>query len=189
MPDHTESIHETDTDAATSPADLFTLEEVAQLADKTDQFSSAIKDKLRSLVRSDPSYAPQLAELERLAQDAGLPETNDRLYAGWLFNQEFDRLLEAEDWQHPAEILDPDGNLGIGYQELINIAESRARRLAPTAAAAHQEVCRKLSEAHKGKQSKSDCVEVFVNALLTFDPEDAELLLGRAARAYRFHRR
>jgi len=35
-------------------------------------------------------------------------------------------LVEADGWQHPAELLDPDGSRGISYRELVCLAEARA---------------------------------------------------------------
>ena len=170
------------------PKCLFTLEELAEVADHSDQFTRATMDKLRQLVRSLEMFAPQLAYLEALAQDAGLDETrNDRLHAGLQCSRELDRLHEAEDWQHPAEVLDPQGGIGIDCAELAHIAEARARRVdEPITLLAIRE---KLENARAAEQARQDCVDAFVASLVAADPEDAEILLRRAERAYRFHRR
>lgn len=168
--------------------DLFSFAELAQLADRSDQFSRSTMDKLRILVHSMERFAPQLAYLKALAEDAGLPEDqDDRLHAGWLCNQEFDALQATPAWRHPAEVLDPDGNLGIGYAELIHIAGIRARRAEEPAAL--QAIGEKLRAAKSAEGPSQDCVDAFVTALLAAEPEDAEILLSRAERAYRFQRR
>ncbi len=170
------------------PEGLFTLEELAQVADRSDQFTRATMDKLRQLVRSLETFAPQLAYLDALAEDAGLDATrDDRLHAGLQCNQELDRLHQAEDWQHPAEVLDPEGVIGIDYQELVPIAEARARRVdEPVSLLAIRD---QLENARAAEQAGQDCVDAFVAALLAGAPQVAEILLRRAARAYRFHRR
>ena len=164
-----------------------TLEDVAQLADKSDQLSCATMDHLRLFVRSDELFAPQLTVLESMARDAGLGESNDRLYAGLQCNEELDDLLESRDWQHPAEVLDPEGTLGISYRELIRIAEARARRAEESAAL--DEVRDKLELALAAEKAKTYCVDAFVAALLAMDSKEAERLLRRATRAYRSHQR
>ncbi len=163
-----------------------TLDDLAHLADSSDQFARETMDRLRHHVRSQPLFAPELAYFEALARDAGLSERHDRRRASLQCNDELDRLLAADSWQHPADVLDPEGIVGIGYRELIHIAEARARRAAePDALHAVRD---KLKRARDADQAKTDCVDTFIAALLTHDPEGAETLLRRAARVYRFHR-
>ncbi len=169
------------------PEGLLTLEELAQVADRSDQFTRATMDKLRLLVRSLEQFAPQLAYLDALAEDAGLGETrDDRLYAGLLGNQELDRLVEAKASLHPAKVLDPDGSLGIDYSELIHIAEARACRLGEPATL--EAIRDKLEGARTAEKTTDDCMGTIVTALLALDPEDALILLRRVRRVYHAHR-
>ncbi len=52
--------------------DLLTLEELAYLADRGDQIPIAAARRVPDLVRSDPRFAEQVAELEALAREAGM---------------------------------------------------------------------------------------------------------------------
>ena len=45
-----------------------------------------------------------------------MPATDSRLHVGLRCLEDIERLVQADDWQHPAEVLDPTGEEGISYR-------------------------------------------------------------------------
>lgn len=165
--------------APLTPAD------VAALVDEKVELTHDTIERLRHLVRSSPCYAGELARLDALATDADLNEDrDDRLSAGLMLHLEFRSLLNAPSWQHPAEVLDPQGVIGISYEALLSIAEALLPGCEDPEALT--EVRRKLEQAWDEEKAQKECVGLFVERLLEADPEDAERLLRRAKREYRF---
>ncbi len=109
--------------------DLLTLEDVAMLLSHTDHLPARVALKLPRVIGTDPRLAAHVGQLQDMAREAGLEaECRDWPEIAFLCHRDLDRLLAAEDWQHPAEVLDPDGEVGVSYRELIRAAETRARR-------------------------------------------------------------
>lgn len=108
------------------PETLLTLEDVARLAAAGDQLPRALVPKLRAVVRSDPRFAPHFEQLEALAREAGLdPASETGIEDGFAAHQDLERLLAAEGWAHPAEVLDPAGEVGVACGAVLRIARAR----------------------------------------------------------------
>ncbi len=163
------------------PETGLTLEEIASLADGEDLHFEAIK-KLPALVRSHPRLAEPLAELRRLAEEAGGTSLRDAVD----LHRDFDRLAAAQ-WRHPAEVLDPD--VGICYPEMIAIASARAGK----ADGAERErligIRERLEQAHVEYRETEEFFDGVVDRLLTLDGDEAEKALCRLAEQHRFRRK
>ncbi len=171
------------TDPSTISQDLLTLEDVALLADGADSLPTSTKQRLRQLVLQDPRFSLHLEQLEGLAQEAGLGESQDRLGAALLVHGHYQQLEKAEGWEHPAEVLDPDGTIGVLHRELLHIARVRARGEKTGRSA---DILRKLDAAWAEEQRRDEFATGFVTRLLDFDPAEAELLLRRVGQELRW---
>ncbi len=169
------------------PEDLLTLEDAALLADPHGQLPKDTLDRVRRLVRTDPRATPHYTYLEALADEADMPETGDRLHVGFRCLEELDRLEEAEDWQHPAEVLDPTGDAGISYPELIQLAGVLAGE--ETEPGRYRDIKRKLEGAWSQEKVGDALAERFAARLCDYQPAEAERLLCQAARQYQARRR
>ena len=166
--------------------DLLTLEDVALLADPQSQIPKATIERLRQLVRSDPRLTPHYDFLEALAEQAQMPESDGRLYVGLRCLEDLERLVQVEDWQHPAEVLDPTGEKGISYAELIRFVRNLARR--DEKGKRYLSVERRLERAWSKEKAGDDLVERFAARLCEYPAADAERLLRQAARRYGLRR-
>ncbi len=157
----------------TTPKDPLTLEDIAVLADETDLPVDAVR-RMGEFARTHPLFAERIARLRALAEEAGV----ERLWDALLLSREFESLLQAETWEHPAEVLDPDGNLGIPYRELLHIAEARAARAEDSSV--FTVIRQKLSKARDAQRSAAAPVQNIVAQLLKHEPGKAEKLLHQA---------
>ena len=108
----------------TEPTKL-TLEDLALIVSDGD-IEGELQKRIANVIRSDSRFAEQFEQLEALAADAG----TDDLWDGFERNREFDRLLEAESWNDPAEVLNPDASelYEVSYRRLLAIADARIAR-------------------------------------------------------------
>ncbi len=166
---------------------LLSLEEVARIMGNVE-LSEEAASSLREAVRSDPRLAAPVAGLEAMARDAGIePAAAQDLWHAFRAHQCLDRLLAAEGWEHPAEILDAEGELEPYFRELIQVAKARAERTdEPSRLLA---VRRKLETAWTEEQAQAALVEGFAARLVAYEREVAEQLLRRAATEYRLRLR
>lgn len=167
--------------------DLLTLEDAALLADPEGQIPKDTLNRVRLLVRTDPRVNLHYEYLESLADAANMPETSDRLHRGLRYLEEVERLEAAGDWQHPGEILDPTGDVGISYPELVQLAGMLARQEGEQGR--YQSVERRLERAWSKDRAGDTLAERFAARLCDFQPAEAERLLRQAARRYQAHRR
>ncbi len=161
--------------------EVLTLEDVALLIDRTDQFPLDTLQRLRNLVTRDTRFSGHVERLEAMAREAELGESRDRMNAALLIHRHYRQLEQAEDWwHHPAEVLDPDGTIGVYYKELLAIARARANAGSPP------DFLGKLEAAWVDEQAKNDLAEDFATRLLTFDPSETDQLLFRVAQEVRW---
>ncbi len=138
--------------------------------------------------RTDPRFAGHYQALATLARGAGFhPVRDEDLETALDCHRDFHRLLETEDWEHPSEILDPAGELGVSYRELANIAAAFAERTGGAGRA--PAVREKLERAWADEREKVAPVVTFVARLLDHDDETAEELLRQASLEYKRQRR
>ncbi len=163
-----------------SPETALTLEEIATLADGTDALDN-VAWKLAPLVRSHPRLAGPIAELEAMAQDARVAGLRDAVD----LHHDFDRLAAAQ-WQHPAEVLDPDA--GISYPELIAIASARAGKARGAERRRLLGIRERLELAYADYRGREEFFEGVVDRLLELDQGAAEGLLKRLTEHHRFRR-
>ncbi len=161
---------------------VLTLEDIAALADGQDISDDTVR-RLSEWVHTDRQFAEPVRHLKALAGDAGVELLSD----GELLDRDFDRLLATEGWEHPAELLDPEGEVGVPYPELLAIAEARAEARAGRGedAAPIETVRRKLEHAARPHAS----VESLVDQVLERQPGDPERLLEQALAEVRVRRR
>ena len=167
--------------------EILTLEDAALLADPNGQLTRGALRRLRHLARTDPRVIPLFEYLEALADEAELPDTSNRLDAGLKCLTDVERLLQADDWQHPAEVLDPTGEVGVNYSGLVKLARAWARQAGESDR--HRVVGRKLEKAWSEDKARNQPVEDFVARLCQVEPEEAERLLRQAGLRYRARRR
>ncbi len=167
--------------------DLLTLEDAALVADEQGQLPRDTEGRVRRLVRSDPRVTGHFDYLEELADEARMPETSERLHVGFQCLEELERLEQAADWRHPAEVLDPTGEIGIPYRELLQLAGMRARQAA--APERYRSIERKLERAWSVEKEGEALAERFAERLCAAEPATAERLLRHATRQYRARRR
>jgi len=163
------------------PKDPLTLEDIAVLADETDLPVDAVR-RVGEFARTHPLFTERIASLRALAEEAGV----ERLWDALLLSKEFESLLQAETWEHPAEILDPDGNLGIPYRELVHIAKARAARAEDPSV--FTVIRQKLEKAREAQRAAAAPVHSIVAQLLNHEPGKAEKLLHQAILEYQRQR-
>ncbi len=172
--------------AASDPEASLTLEELALLADgMVESLSDDAARRLAAVIRADPRFSDELAVLEKLAVEAGVrpDESNGRLSAAVASDQALGRLLAAEGWRHPGEILDPDGSVGVPYAPLIALAAARQETAADPSRL--EEVRRRLEEALAAEAAEDRLLEQFLSGLRELPPERAARVLSRAVPEYR----
>ncbi len=167
--------------------DRLTLEDVALLEDEAGQVPPDTLSRVRAVIRSTEELAPHYRYLGALAEAAGMPETSDRLYVGLRCLEELERLAQAEGWRHPAEVLDPEGESGIQYAELVNLARTRARQAEEPGR--YRQLERRLERAWAVEKAADELTETFAARLCDYQPAVAERLLRQAMRQYRARRR
>ncbi len=159
-------------------ANILTLEDVAFLYDGLrDDLPENLAERLSRWVRQDPQFADHISQLEAIASEAGLPrERKQRLTEAHELIRDLERLLEAEEeWQDPAEILDPDGGQGLDLTGLENLAQSVEQRQDPPAGIG--EVHGKLVQALAAMAAEAAMVDAFVQGLLERPARAGSLLL------------
>jgi hypothetical protein len=102
-----------------------TLEDLAQIVCEGN-VEGELRDRVAAAIRTDPRFTQQFEQLEVMAAEIGAED----LWEGVERNDEFDRLLAAESWEDPAEILNPDQRdyYEIGFRKLIAVADARLSR-------------------------------------------------------------
>ena len=157
-----------------------TLQDIAalyEIGDGDDDLPLETVEHLREWVRCDAQFHSQVQTLRRLADVAGLPEDDAYRFGGALEIQaQLDRLLEAPSWDHPAEVLDPDAELGLECKALLKIAESRSASDDRIASALP-----KLQEAAEQERANRRTVQLFVEDLLEQPASTAQRMLRDAA--------
>lgn len=167
---------------------LLSAHDAALLANGHAQLPDATMRKIVAVVRTDGRFAGHYEALRSLATDAGFEPVRDKdLETALDCHQDFERLLTSEGWEHPAEILDPEGELGICYQELIHIAAARARREPDSERV--KAVRDRLERAWEAHRKRHEPVERFVARLLEHDETTAKRLLQRASSEHEWQRR
>lgn len=107
------------------------LRQVADLLLAAEEASPEVSRLAWYLVGRDPLTGPLLTELQVMAKDAHIPIGSPHWAFGAVaLNQEVDRLLSADGrtWKRAADLLDPEGDLGIDYPRLVAILEARIAR-------------------------------------------------------------
>ena len=137
-----------------------------------------LQDRLAAVIRTDPRFAQQFEELEAMAAEIGAED----LWEGVERNQEFDRLLGAESWGDPAEILNPDGGdlYEVSYRKLIAVADARLARAKDPAPI--QAVKDRLLKAEE-KLAK-DAVFKVAEAVKNLSADTAEKVVAEVRRDY-----
>ncbi len=157
-----------------------TLKDIAILLDG-DEIPDATAARLAPFLREDPRLEEEIAELELLAQDAGMaPDESERFTNAYDNDQDFRKLLTAKSWQRPDEVLDPD--VGISLGELLAIAAARMAR-SPNPLLA--EVQQKLQRTAEEERAADRLVERFLEGLQRLPTKQAEALIAETERRYR----
>ena len=162
-----------------------TLEELALVADGlAESLSDDGARRLGQVIRTDPRFETDLAELEQLAREAGLQpgDSFEYLSAAQAGDEALTTLLHADGWNHPAEILDPDGSRGIPYPLLIRLARERAGK--GEHAARILDVRQRLEEAQAAELAVEALVDRFVAGLFELPEDEASALLRRVERQH-----
>ena len=159
-----------------------TLKDVAILLDGIE-VPDETAARLAPFLRQDPRLEHEIAELELMAQDAGIStEQAERFTIAYDNDQDFRRLLTAPSWERPDEVLDPDRGFDVG--ELLRIAEARLAR-SPNELLA--EVRAKLEQAEAEKWSLEELVDGFLKRLQQLPDHQAKALIAETERRYRDH--
>jgi hypothetical protein len=160
-----------------NPAVALTLEDLAQIV-CGGNVEGELQDRVASAIRTDPRFARQFEELEAMASEIGAED----LWDGLVRNEEFDRLLAAESWDDPAEVLNPCSNdlYEVSYRKLLAVAESRIARAEDPAPI--QTVKDRLLEA-EDKLAK-DAVFKVAEALEDLSVDTAENVIAEVRRDY-----
>ncbi len=185
-------------DPSTAPtASGIDLDESVLSADDVAKLASAVASgqlprptirRLAAANRADPRFAGHYQALTALARDAGFDPVRDQdLETALECHRDFLRLLDTDGWEHPSEVLDPDGDLGISYRELAHIAAARADRAEGESRPAA--VREKLLKAWAEQRQRAAPVVSFVAQLLEHDRKTAEAMLQQASIEYRRQRR
>ena len=167
-------------------ASLLPLEDVARLSGASELPADTLR-RIAAAARSDPRFAEHYRVLEALARDAGLdPSDGGDLETAFECYEEYWKLLETDGWEHPDEVLDPNGDVGISYRELAHLARERAER--EIVSARELEVRDRLERAWATQRKLNAPVTHFVSQLLKLDDETAGQQLQQAASEYRSQR-
>ncbi len=157
-----------------------TIRDVALLLDGVE-VPDGTAARLAPFLRDDPRLEDEIAELEQMAQDAGIgAQQPERFTTAYDNDRDFRRLLAAPEWERPDEVLDPDVGFDVG--ELLQIAAARSAR-SPNPLLA--EVRGKLERAAAEKKAIEQLVGGFLEGLLRLPGRQAETLIAEAERRYR----
>ncbi len=108
-------------------AEMLTFAELARIHRFPDDYlDTELIDKLVEHVLADPRYAGMMEQAEELARDAGVDCPG---IAFWHY-EDLEKLLAAEGWDDPAEVLQPgdeDTSL-LGHRRLIRMIDARLAR-------------------------------------------------------------
>ena len=162
-----------------------TLEELGLVADGlVESLSDDGARRLGQVIRTDPRFETGIAELEQLARAAGLQPgvSFEYLSAAQAGDEALTTLLHADGWNHPAEILDPDGSRGIPYTLLIRLARQREGRRED--AGRIRDVRRRLEEAHAAELAVEALADRFVAGLFELPEDEASALLRQVEWQY-----
>ena len=176
------------TEARDQPRVELSLEELALLVDGLgDTISTETAQRLAAHLRTDPRVGDQIRTLEDLARQAGLRPgaPGGYLSAAVALQTALTLLVDTEDWEHPADVLDPDSSVGIPYEEMIRLARAFEQ---DTPSERMVAVRQRLEEALAAEMAEDALVERFVARLSELPPERADFLLGRTRREYRSKR-
>ncbi len=159
------------------PEATLTLEDLAQIVCEGN-IEGELQERVAAAIRTDPRFAQQFEELEAKAAEVGAED----LWEGLERNEEFDRLLAAESWEDPAEILNPDGSdlYEVSYRKLIAVADARIARAEDPAPI--QAVKDRLLRAEE-KLAK-DAVFQVAEALKHLSADAAEKVMAEVRRDY-----
>ncbi len=169
---------------------VLSADDVAKLASAvaSGQLPRSTIRRFAAANRADPRFSQHYEALTTLAQDAGFDPVRDQdLETALECHRDFQRLHDTEGWEHPCEVLDPDGELGISYRELAHVAAARADRAEGEGRSAA--VREKLLRAWAEQRRRAAPVVGFVAQLLEHDSETAEAMLQQASIEYRRQRR
>ncbi len=157
-----------------------TLKDIAILLDGVE-IPDGTTGRLAPFLRDDPRLKDEIAELELLAQDAGIDSKQpERFTSGYDNDQDFRRLLTAKVWDRPDEILDPDVGFDVG--ELLPIAEAR---LARSPNPLLTEVHKKLERAAVEKRAVEKLMEGFLAGLKRLPEKQAKAWIAETERRFR----
>ncbi|MEM7587631.1 MAG: hypothetical protein AAF560_29865 [Acidobacteriota bacterium] len=171
-------------ETATRKPIILTLEDVALLADGAEGLPNATKQRLRAMVLADPRFQGHLDQLEDMAEEAGITEGHDRYGAALMIHDQYQQLELNRGWLHPAEVLDPEGYLGLHYEELIHLARERAEDAGGNGRA--DLILRQLEAAWVDEQARREFADRVATRLLEFEPDEAALLLRRVSHEVRW---
>ena len=154
-----------------------TLEDLSYLLCTECEMPEDVHERLRHDILGDPRYGELLAHGEQLRRDTGCPE----LWQALAYGADFERLLEAEGWDDPAEILMPghEDLPFVGHRQLIGIADARIAR---------GEATEKLS-ALKERVERAECkpleetLEDLLSRVRRLSPASAARMVARASTA------
>ncbi len=104
-----------------------TLADVADILVGDNELRLATASHLAVFFRQDPQLASMREKLSDLARDAGLAPEVDNYREALLLHEKLDRLLAADDWLNPAEVLNRTTE-GLSLTKLLHIIGVRAAR-------------------------------------------------------------
>ena len=180
------------TDGGSPPGGVtLTRRDLAAIAGGTGNLPDETALRLKTLIDccQDPERweaarrwaAARLAEMRRLAADAGVELLADGLYALDCLEK-----LGSAPWESPGEVLDP--RLDVPYRELISLAAARAERTGGEEKAEIERLGKRLIRAQGDEVSSEDLVEPLIDRLLEVGDEAAEEALRRLVGRYRERR-
>ena len=139
-------------------------------------------ERLTQWVRTDARFQDDIEQLMRLADAAKLP-TDDahRLTGVMVIGTQLQSLLETEqDWSHPADILDPEGEVGLECEALLHLAESQVTHDGRINA-----ILERLRDAAEVDRQNREAVERFVAALEKRSPVTARAMVREVQQVMR----
>jgi hypothetical protein len=153
-----------------------------ELGELSQEASSALTEFVRVLYSDDPAHSEKLAELQQMTRDAGCEFLGDGLFA----HECLEKLLAADTWDHPVDVLGGERE-DVIYSRIIGIAAARAERADDPEAIL--DVKRRVEGAYAEHLTGQELVESVVERLLQLDSETAERTLERLTDHHRFRRR
>ncbi len=139
---------------------------------------------IATILREDPRFADQFAQLEAMAGDADV----DNVLDGFEAHRRFEILL-SEEWEHPADVLE-EGPRDVWYEPLLNLATTLSDRVEGSEdSAKFLAVERRLERAYALHRTEEDAYGRLVKRLDELDLEAAERTLQQLSKHVRFRRR